>query len=218
MNDHPCLFLWLHSLFPMKCTVLEIMNLGIDILKKIWLFCKRNINLKMRKTMKKTAIVYGSTTGTTKFVAHRIAGKLGIPEADIYDIGLIGKGQLTDYDILILGTSTWGCGELQDDWYSGMELLKAMNLEDKTIALFGCGDCESYADTFCDAMGLIYRELERVGGLFVGAVPVADYHFASSLAVVDGHFVGLAIDDINEPEKTDARIESWVSCIKEAEL
>jgi flavodoxin I len=31
--------------------------------------------------------------------------------------------------------------------------------------------------------------------------------------VVDGKFVGLALDDVNEDDKTDARIEGWVAAI-----
>jgi flavodoxin I len=34
-------------------------------------------------------------------------------------------------------------------------VLKNANLSGKTIALFGCGDSESYSDTFCDGMGII---------------------------------------------------------------
>ena len=28
------------------------------------------------------------------------------------------------YEALILGTSTWGDGELQDDWYDGIKVFK----------------------------------------------------------------------------------------------
>lgn len=168
--------------------------------------------------MKKTAIVYGSTTGTTESVARMIAGKMGVLDADIYDVGRLKAGQLDNYDFLVLGTSTWGCGELQDDWYDGLKFFKSMPMEGKIVALFGCGDCESYSDTFCDAMGLIYQELKQSGCHFVGAVPVADYQYVSSQAVVDGRFVGLAIDEMNESEKTDTRIDAWIACFKEAGL
>ena len=54
--------------------------------------------------------------------------------------------------MLILGSSTWGCGDLQDDWYDGVEILKKADLTGKKVALFACGDGESYGDTFCEAM------------------------------------------------------------------
>lgn len=46
-----------------------------------------------------------------------------------------------------------GCGELQDDWYDGLKILKTADLVGKTIALFSCGDCESYGDTFVGGLG-----------------------------------------------------------------
>lgn len=47
---------------------------------------------------------------------------------------------LADNENFILGTSTWGAGEMQDDWYDGIKTLKGADLSGKTVALFGCGD------------------------------------------------------------------------------
>lgn len=119
-----------------------------------------------------------------------------------------------EYEALLLGTSTWGDGELQDDWYDGVKVLKESDLKEKTIALFGCGDAESYCDTFCDGMGIIYEDIKDSGCTIVGKVSAKDYSFSSSIAVIDGMFVGLALDDINESDKTEERIDAWVSDIK----
>ena len=98
--------------------------------------------------MEKTCIIYGSSTGTCQAIAENIAGKLGVGAADVLDVSSIDASTPDAYTNLILGTSTWGAGELQDDWYDGLEALKQANLAGKTIALFGCGDSESYGDTF----------------------------------------------------------------------
>ena len=103
---------------------------------------------------------------------------------------------------------------LQDDWYDGLETLKQANLAGKTIALFGCGDSESYGDTFCSAIGEIYNALKDSGAKFVGAVSTDGYTYDDSAAVVDGCFVGLALDDVNESDKTDCRIDAWLESIK----
>ena len=92
--------------------------------------------------------------------------------------------------------------------------LKDLDLSDKVVALFGCGDSESYGDTFCDGMGLLYENLKNSGCRFIGAVPDADYTYGSSVSVIDGNFVGLAIDDVNESEKTEGRISSWTDRLK----
>ncbi|MGN1220172.1 MAG: flavodoxin FldA [Candidatus Cryptobacteroides sp.] len=167
--------------------------------------------------MKKTGVFYGSTTGTTESVAKLIAEKLGIASADVHDASKMSAVMAGNYDALIVGTSTWGDGELQDDWYDGVEVLRGLDLKDKSVALFGCGDSDSYGDTFCDGMGLLYENLKGTGCRFIGAVPDSDYTYGSSIAVVDGHFVGLAIDDVNESEKTEERVSSWTDGLK-AEL
>ncbi len=164
--------------------------------------------------MKKTGVFYGSTTGTTESVAKSIAEKLGIASEDIHDVSKMNADMARDYEALILGTSTWGDGELQDDWYDGINVLKDLDLSDKVVALFGCGDSESYGDTFCDGMGLLYENLKNSGCRFIGAVPDADYTYGSSVSVIDGNFVGLAIDDVNESEKTEGRISSWTDRLK----
>ena len=164
--------------------------------------------------MKKTGVFYGSTTGTTESVARTIAEKLGIPSSDVYDVSKMTADVAGSYEALILGTSTWGNGELQDDWYDGIKVLKGMDLSGKTVALFGCGDSESYSDTFCDGMGILFEDLKNSGCRFIGAVPDADYTYSSSIAVTDRNFVGLAIDDINESDKTDERVTAWTEKLK----
>ncbi len=166
--------------------------------------------------MEKTCIIYGSSTGTCQAIAEKIAGRLGVAQADVYDVANITADTVGRYTNLILGTSTWGAGELQDDWYDGLEKLKGTELSGKTVALFGCGDCESYGDTFCSAMAEIYEGLKDSGAKFVGQVSTDGYTFGDSAAVIGGQFVGLAIDDVNEDDKTDGRIDAWTEQIKDA--
>ena len=159
-------------------------------------------------------MIYGSSAGTCQAIAEKIAAKLGVGGADVYDVANISAGTVDAYSNLLLGSSTWGAGELQDDWYDGLETLKSADLSGKTIALFGCGDCESYGDTFCGALGEIYNALKDSGARFVGQVSTDGYTYDDSAAVIDGNFVGLALDDVNEDDKTDGRIDAWVGEIR----
>ena len=118
--------------------------------------------------MKKIVIIYGSSTGTTQAVAEAIASRLGVK--DVFDAATITKGQVEPYDVLILGTSTWGDGELQDDWYEGVKVLKSASLAGKDVAFFGCGDSMAYSDTFCNGMHLLKEELEGTGCNFIGGI------------------------------------------------
>lgn len=163
--------------------------------------------------MNKTIVIYGSSTGTCQSIAEKIAGRLGV---DAIDVQGLDAGVIESSDNLIIGTSTWGAGELQDDWYDGLKMLQGANLSGKTIAIFGCGDCESYGDTFVSAMGELYNGLKDSGATFVGRVSTDGYNFSDSEAVVDGEFVGLALDDVNEDDKTDGRIDAWIESIKDS--
>lgn len=162
--------------------------------------------------MKRIGIFYGSTTGTCENIAGQLAIGLGVTNKNVHSADKLTCELVDNYDVLILGTSTWGCGELQDNWYDALKVLKSINLKGKSIAFFGCGDSESYCDTFCDGIGILYKELKDTGCTFIGNnVSIEDYSFADSAAVVDGVFVGLALDEVNEYNKTPLRIESWIA-------
>ena len=158
--------------------------------------------------MNATIVVFGSSTGTCEAIAEKIAQKLGCEAIDVQNLT---ADVVNNNQNLILGTSTWGAGELQDDWYDGLKVLQGADLSGKTIALFGCGDCESYGDTFVGGIGELFNALKTSGATFVGAVDIDGYTFGDSEAVVDGKFVGLPLDDVNEDDKTDVRIEAWIA-------
>ncbi len=160
--------------------------------------------------MNKTIVIYGSSTGTCEAIAEKIASKLG---ADVLNVQDLTPEIVAENQNLILGTSTWGAGELQDDWYDGLKVLQGADLSGKLIALFGCGDSESYSDTFVGGIGELYNGIKQSGARFVGAVSTEDYTFDDSEAVIDGQFVGLPLDDVNEDDKTDTRIDAWIAAI-----
>ncbi|WP_353937734.1 flavodoxin, partial [Paramuribaculum intestinale] len=164
---------------------------------------------KQYEIMKNTGIFYGSTTGTTLEVAEMIAKCLGIKESDIHNVATTAPSEVAAYDLLLLGTSTWGDGEMQDNMDDFSHGLEVMDLSGKEIALFGCGD-ESMSDTFCNAVGELYSRLKDTGAKFIGAGFGTDgYSFDSSEADKDGHAVGLLIDNVNHPDLTQGRIEDW---------
>lgn len=163
--------------------------------------------------MKKTIVVFGSSTGTCEGIAGDIAAKLGAEAVNVSDLT---TDVIAENENLILGTSTWGAGEVQDDWYDGLKTLKAADLSGKTVALFGCGDSASYSDTFCGGMAEIYNAVKQAGANVVGAVDASEYSYDDSEAVIDGQFVGLALDNDNEESKTAVRIDAWIAAITPA--
>lgn len=165
--------------------------------------------------MRKIAIYYGSTTGTCEALASMIAKALGVEDENVHSVTDMTKESVESQDVLILGSSTWGCGDLQDDWCDGVEILKQADLQGKKVALFACGDGESYGDTFCEAMTHIKEALSASGCSFIGRVPTAGYTFTASSAVDGDEFIGLALDDVNESDKSEARITAWAQQLHE---
>lgn len=113
--------------------------------------------------MTKAIVIYGSTTGNTELLANYIAD--GMRSEDLYvkiknatDSDVL---DLYEYDIILLGSSTWGDGELQDDFIDFYDELEGLFLGGKKAAAFGPGD-SSY-DSFCGAVDLLEERLKDCG-------------------------------------------------------
>ncbi len=163
--------------------------------------------------MAKIGVFYGSTTGVTEEVANKISAKLD--NADVYNIaGNLEK--MNDYDVIIMGTSTWGYGDLQDDWQGVLDDMPSLNLSGKKVAYFGTGDQSSFSDTFIDGIGIIHEKIKDSGVILIGETETDGYTFDGSSGVEDGKFLGLAIDEVNQSDLTDERVEKWTEEIKKA--
>lgn len=165
----------------------------------------------MAKTI---AIFYGSSAGHTRRAAQRISEALG--STAVFNVGETAPSKVGEYDVLILGTSTWGNGDMQHDWEDFIVGLRELDLKDKTVAVFGCGDT-SMRDTFCGAAGMLYHELQGTGARFVGAFGTEGYDFdreKSNVLLPDGRAVGLLLDDVQHPLMTPDRIDAWTKQLK----
>lgn len=160
-------------------------------------------------------LFYGSSTCYTEMAAEKIQAQLNrllAPrQVQLFNIKDTPLKQAEQFELLIFGISTWDFGELQEDWESSWNDIASLHLVNKTVALFGLGDQLGYADWFQDALGLLHDELATLACNFVGYWPNNGYTFTQSKALIaDGeYFVGLCLDDENQYEQTDQRIEQW---------
>jgi flavodoxin I len=164
--------------------------------------------------MKKILLVWGSQTGNTRNAAAMIAEEFGREALDIFEITDIALPRLLEYDSLIIGTSTWGAGELQDDWHRVYRGFDSLDFTGKTVAFFGLGDQLSYSDWYLDAMGTLHDKFVERGANVVGAWPADNYMCSASKALSHGVFVGLALDADNQEHLSGDRIRNWVATIK----
>ena len=161
----------------------------------------------------KIGLFYGSTTCYTEMAAEKIRGIIGEDLVDIHNVKETPLSLMADYDLLLLGISTWDFGEIQEDWNEIWDDLATTPVKGKVVALFGLGDQEGYGEWFLDAMGLLHDELKTVGADFVGYWPNDDsYTFEASKALTEdqSQFVGLALDEDSQYELSDDRIAAWV--------
>lgn len=156
----------------------------------------------------RTHLIYGTDTGNTRSVAKKIAKHL--PDVSVIHIDKAEREDFESCSLLILGAPTCGYGDLPGDWEQGLAKLDQVDLTGKTVALFGTGDQINYPDTFVDAIGILYDKVVARGGRVVGHTAPDGYRFDGSAALRDGTFVGLALDQDNQPEKTDGRIAAWI--------
>ncbi|MFI3299768.1 MAG: flavodoxin [Rikenellaceae bacterium] len=157
--------------------------------------------------MAKITIIYGSTMGNTQGAAESISSALSAHEVKLLEVSNASKEDFEDAEVLLLGSSTWGLGDLQDDWEGAISTLESANLSGKKVALFGCGDADSYCDTFVDAMGIIHQAALEAGATLIGKTSTAGYSHSASRAEVDGEFVGLALSDSDSDN--DDKIVAW---------
>ena len=169
--------------------------------------------------MPKIGLFYGSTTGNTANAAEAIRQAFNeiSPDivVDVFDIAKTGIEAMADYDMLILGISTWNIGELQYDWADVMDDLENLNLAGKKVAIFGPGDQIGFPDTFQDAIGILGEKVRKRGAKLVGFTSTEGFDFHESLGVENGQFMGLSLDEDNQPDLTAKRIKDWVEQLQE---
>ncbi len=161
-----------------------------------------------------TGIFYTTSTGNASEIAQTISSKLA--GSEIYELNAHNISKINEFDKIIIGVSTWGDGELNDDFEDIWDEFSSIDFSNKTIALFGLGDQEGYPDEFCSAMGIIYNEISNHN--IIGFTSIDEYDFDDSKAVKDGKFVGLVLDEDNQDHLTAQRIEDWIESIKAAIL
>jgi len=159
-------------------------------------------------------IFFATQTGNTETVAGTIAEQAGVDAVDIGEL----EGDLADYDGLIVGCPTWNTGA--DEYRSGtawddiLDDIKGTDLAGKPVAVFGCGDSQGYGDNFCDGIEELHETFAAAGAKMMGYVDASAYQHEESKSVRDGKFLGLPLDQDNEDDMTEGRIESWIAQIK----
>lgn len=161
---------------------------------------------------------FSTTSGNTQRIAEYVAEETGAPCVDVGDAA---PSDLSDGDgPLLVGAPTWNTGAEQrrsstpwDDFL--YDSLPGLDLKGRRVAVFGCGDQESYMDYYCDAAGELYDRFEEAGCALFGSTSTDGYNHVESKAMRNGRFVGLMCDEDNQNDLSRERVAKWVAQLKE---
>lgn len=173
--------------------------------------------------MQKIGMFFGTETGTTRLVAKKLFKLLGEEvAAKPVNVNRITPEEFLQYDAMILGTPSYGVGDipglsagcLEKNWEEFLAQLGQPDLTGKRIAMYGLGAQERYSERFASSLVALYSVFKNLGAEMIGDWSVEGYEFEHSASVVDGRFVGLVIDQRTQGMYTDERLKTWAAQVK----
>ena len=121
------------------------------------------------------AIVYASVTGNTEQLAEMIQkAVLGQGfKTELYRVEEFPLAALSDYDVVLIGTYTWGSGEIPEEMHSLYQAIEKLDKKELRTAVFGTGD--SFFAEFCGAVDrfrdMLYVKTQLAATLKVELMP-----------------------------------------------
>ena len=174
--------------------------------------------------MDKIGIFFGTDSGTTRLIAKKMSRLIGDIASKPVNVNRISVEEMMQYDSLILGTPSYGIGELpgiatgvkDGSWAEFIPQLENQDFSGKRIALYGLGNQDKYPDRFANSLFTLYDFLVKRGAEIIGQWPVDGYEFEHSDSVIDGKFVGLVLDQNFQALLSDDRMKNWLELISPA--
>lgn len=173
--------------------------------------------------MNKIGIFFGTETGTTRLIAKKIHKLLGDLADKPVNVNRITPADMLQYDVLILGTPSYGVGDipgksagcLESNWEEFLAQMDNPDFSGKRIAFYGLGAQERYSDRFASSLMALYKVFQGYGAEIVADDWANEgYSFNHSDSLQDGKFVGLIIDQRTQGMHTDERLAKWVEQVK----
>jgi len=174
-------------------------------------------NRGRRPCMRAIGVFFCTRTGNTQEVAELVGEMIGVVPVELGDTAVL--GDLNTYDGLIVGAPTWNTGAHEKR--SGTSLdghlaeIRDLQMGGKMVAVFGCGDSFEWSSNFCDAIEEIHSAFSAAGAKMIGYVDASSYQHAESKSEVDGKFLGLPLDQENQIDLTEGRVEAWIRQLKQ---
>jgi len=168
--------------------------------------------------MDKTVLFYWPRGGNVENAANLIAKEFGT--ITVMPLSEVTEDILNQYHSFIVGGSTtgaetWEETKNENPWNAFFTNLKKIDFSTKKVALFGLGDQILWPANFVDGLRTLYTAFTDVQAQVFGKWPTEGYEFTDSKAVEGDYFVGLALDEDQQAELSEERIQEWVKQLKE---
>jgi len=167
--------------------------------------------------MANVGIFVGSSGGVTLDAAEKLGELFEGAEVINMEEDYDDLEQFNEFDVLLIGSSTWGQGDPQRDWVDPLYEMEndEPDLSGKKVAFFGAGDQKTHGEHFVSALAKMEEVFHKCGAKTgFGHWPTDGYTYEYSLAEKAGRFCGLPIDDINQQELTEERLNAWAEQLK----
>lgn len=168
--------------------------------------------------MASVGIFVGSSSGATQEAAELLEGHFDGCELINMEEDYDDLDQFDEFEVLLIGSSTWGQGDPQRDWVDPLYEMEneSPDFSGKKVAFFGAGDQDTHGEEFVSALGKMKELFAKLGAdTEFGYWPTEGYTHKFSAAEKDGKFVGLAIDKVNQEDLTEERITAWAAQLKQ---
>lgn len=161
-------------------------------------------------------IVYASTSGSTRAMANGIAAALPAG-ADLFDLAEWPEREAafshTDFDLVFLGTPTYGTGDWHYLWQRHGNRVGAVLPAFGKVGLFALGDQRGHGRSFAGGLLPLSRLARRMGMRCTGRSCADRFAFEHAPALEHDHFPGLVIDYKREHRQASELIEAWLAPI-----
>jgi len=169
--------------------------------------------------MNKVLLVYWPEKGNVELASEKVSEKLSDCTVVKKSVVEITPEDLNDSDNWIIGGSTvgshvWTDADDSNKWFAFFKMLDLVDLKTKVVAFFGLGDQVLYPHHFVDGLGVFQEEFKKRHANIIGQWPVDGYNFYESEGMDTNKFFGLALDEDQQSELTDERIEKWLGQIR----
>ncbi len=168
--------------------------------------------------MNNTLLVYWPEEGNVETIALKIKNKFPGNDFIKKSLAEITLGDMKAFDNWIVGGSTvgshvWEHADDSNKWHEFFKLLDEVDMSAKVVAFYGLGDQVLYPNHFVNGLGIFQEEFSKRNVRIVGQWPTEGYNFTDSEGMKNDMFFGLALDEDNEDDLSDERIEKWLEII-----